>query len=111
MDERTLKWLWDAQYSSKQILLYVKQKNLADFCENEFLQMAVERRFEILGEALNRIRNKDEESLITITDYDKVIGLRNLLAHEYDRLDPAILFDVIQNKLPKLIREIDLLLE
>jgi len=73
--------------------------------------MAVERRFEILGEALNRIRTKDEESLITITDYDKVIGLRNLLAHEYDRLDPAILFDVIQNKLPKLIREIDLLLE
>ena len=49
----------------------------------------VEREFEIIGEAATRLGRRDSATLQRITGYQEVIGFRNLIAHEYDRLEHA----------------------
>jgi uncharacterized protein with HEPN domain len=67
---------------------------------------AVERDFEIIGEALNRIKNTDSELLENISEHRRIIGFRNILIHGYDNIDEAIVWQAVTNHLPILIREV-----
>ena len=55
--------------------------------ESPLTQRAVERDFEIIGEALNRIRKIDEEILERVSEHQRIIGFRNVLIHGYDLID------------------------
>lgn len=61
---------------------------------------------EIIGEAVYRLRRDHPERCEQIADAHKLIGLRNVLAHGYDAIDYAILWDAAVNKLPILQLEI-----
>lgn len=65
---------------------------------------AVERHLEIVGEAVNHLRKPDPS--IPITGAEKIISLRNLIAHAYDSVDVAILWGIIQKDIPILSEEI-----
>ncbi len=73
-------------------------------------QAAVERKFEIIGEALNRISGSDAAILQRISDYQRIIGFRNVISHGYDVVDLEIVWDAVRNYLPVLIREVEELL-
>ena len=76
-----------------------------DFSGDRLLQAGVERKLEVVGEALNRLYQLDEEWLEDhIPEYRRIIGLRNVIAHGYDVVDYDILWDVVENHLP-LLRE------
>lgn len=76
------------------------------------LSSAVERQFEILGEAVKRVRDKDEEFLETaITGWRGAISFRNILAHGYDHLDDEIIWGIVEGDLPILIESIQKHLE
>jgi uncharacterized protein with HEPN domain len=64
-------------------------------------QDAVYRRFEVMGEASNRLPKsfRDEHPEIP---WRKIISTRNVLAHEYDRVVSEIVWDTIVNQLPGL---------
>jgi uncharacterized protein with HEPN domain len=68
--------------------------------------LILERLFEVLGEALYRLRNLDEGAFDTITDGHRIIGTRNLLAHGYDIVDHKILWDAVQLSLSRLEEEL-----
>ena len=71
------------------------------------LQLALEREFEIIGEALVRIERIDADKLsLSIPDYRKIIGFRNLVAHGYDLIDDVILWDLATNHIPDLLEKI-----
>jgi len=55
MDECITKWLYDASQAATLIQGFTKGKVFADYRSNPLLSSAVERQFEILGEALKRI--------------------------------------------------------
>ncbi len=89
-----------------EIQSFCSGKNFDDFKADRGLQLVVERELEIVGEALVRLR-RDHPSLADhIADIDKIIGLRNVLAHGYDMLEYEILWDVVENKLQNLKRDI-----
>lgn len=71
---------------------------------------AVERKFEVIGEACNRLSLRDEETFEKISHAPQIIGFRNRLIHGYDAVDHAIVWDVIKNKLPLLEEEVNRLL-
>ena len=81
-------------------------KSFDEFKADRGLQLAVERELEIIGEALIRLRRDHPSLAACIADIDKIIGLRNVLAHGYDILEYEILWDVVENKLQNLKRDI-----
>jgi len=71
------------------------------------LQLAIEREFEIIGEALSRLEKVDPETLADkIPEYRKIIDFRNILAHGYDIIDVAAMWDFVQNRVPELSKKV-----
>ena len=71
----------------------------------------MERKFEIIGEALNRIRSADETLLDQIRDSRSIISFRNILAHGYDTIEDRIVWGVIENDLKTLLEDVEALLK
>ncbi len=94
-------WLLDAASAGEEIMAIG-----AAWDGDRMTGLAIERLLTMAGEALVRIRAADPELLDRITDAYKVIGMRNVLVHAYDRLDQSIVRDVIATKLPVLVLEI-----
>ena len=66
------------------------------------LRSAIERQFEIIGEALNRLRQTDPVLASRIPDVARIIGFRNVLIHGYDRINDADVWRTIESDLPAL---------
>ncbi len=96
----------DMKESAKKILDKTQGLSLQEFRDNEFLQLAIERLFEILGEAANRIPKMQQENYPQIP-WARIIGLRNIIIHAYDKVNTERLFEVIQENLPQLKEELD----
>ena len=77
-------FLWDIQQAAEAILEYVSGKSFEDYEQQRMLRSAVEREFVTIGEATNRLAHHDEDLAAKITNHEKIISLRNIIAHEYD---------------------------
>lgn len=66
------------------------------------LRSAVERQFEIIGEALNQLRRIDPALAARIPGLGRVIGFRNVLIHGYDEIDSPGVWRVVETDLPPL---------
>ena len=77
--------------------------DFSSYENNKMMKRAVERELEIIGEAVNRI--KKANNTIELTFAEKIIGLRNKVAHEYDVIDDAIIWDVVHLYIPGLKEE------
>ena len=73
-------------------------------------QAAVERKFEIIGEAVNRLQKLHPGLADRIPEVRKIVAFRNVLAHGYDHVVPELVWDYAQNHLPKLRRIVSKLL-
>ena len=92
-------------YAISLVQEFMQDKDFAELFHNQLLLSAVERQVEIIGEAANHLSEEIKEKYTTIP-WRKIIGFRNLISHEYFRVDVAILWDVITDKLPPLERTV-----
>ena len=107
MQPKILKFLLDIQ-SVIQEIETVKTKtnnNFIAFQSDIILQRAVERELEIIGEAIRKIIEIDPT--INITSSKNIIGLRNIISHAYDSVEPEMIWGIIQNNIPVLSEEIN----
>jgi uncharacterized protein with HEPN domain len=56
MNEESLKYFFDALLAARAIQDFAQDKTFEEFCSDDLLSSAIERKFEIIGEALNRIK-------------------------------------------------------
>lgn len=89
---------------------FVTGRAFKDYVDDELLRSGVERKFEIMGEPLARIRSMDPELLQDIRDCRDIISFRNILIHGYDAIDDRIVRDVVQDDLPTLMGDVQRLL-
>ena len=67
---------------------------------------AVERNFEIIGEALNRVKKTDDQLLTKVSEHHRIIGFRNILIHGYDIVDETIVWQAATKHLPVLVDQV-----
>ena len=75
----------------------------AEFVEDRRTQRAVERSFEIVGEALSRLARDFPSIVDRIPEHRRVIDFRNVLAHGYDIVDPRLVYGLARTRLPALL--------
>ena len=110
MQNKIKKYLFDINESIESINGYLEgKKDFNKYLEDKLLRRAVEREFEIIGEAINNILQIDEK--VKITNARKIVNLRNFVIHGYDKVDDVIIWGIIVKDLPTLEREIKALLK
>ncbi|MCR5860938.1 DUF86 domain-containing protein [Flavobacterium sp. J372] len=108
MDERILKWLYDIKFAIDEIESYFENqpKDFFAYKNNLMLKRAVERDLEIIGEAVNRILQRDLQFENKISNARAIVGLRNQVIHAYDNISDENIWSVLINHLPKLKVEV-----
>lgn len=81
-EQRDKAYLWDMQEAAKDILSFVDGINFSEFENDKKTRYAVERQLLVIGEAANHLSQtfKDNHSAIP---WQAIIGMRNIIAHEY----------------------------
>ena len=74
------------------------------------LRSAVERQFEIIGEALSQLAKSDLDTAAKISEYRRIIAFRNILIHGYANVDYRLVWGVVEGQLSVLIDEVQKLL-
>ena len=109
MNSDIVKYLKDIQTCIESIDLHLGGKQVfSEFQKSITIRRAVEREFEIIGEATKRILSIQPD--FKLTGLRKIINLRNLVAHAYDSVDEIALWNIIVNHIPTLKKEVDELL-
>ncbi len=90
------KYLYDIQQAAEFIASFTAGKAFADYEADALLRSAVERQFEIIGEALARLARLDETLASRISEYRRIIAFRNILIHGYADIDHRIVWDIIE---------------
>ena len=96
------KYLWDASQAVDRITRFVAGKTFQSYQADELLRSAVERQFEIIGEALAQLRTADAETAANVPDSARIVAFRNLLIHGYATVDDKIVWGVVEGSLPQL---------
>ena len=73
-----------------------------DFRTDLLLRSAVERQFQIIGEALNQLARSHPGLAGQIPDLPRIIAFRNILVHGYAVVDDQIVWQAVQEHLPRL---------
>ena len=94
--------LWDAHEAAEVIAAVTAGKAFDEFAGDIVLRSAVERQFEIIGEALAQLARVDAPTAQKIPDLREIIAFRNLLIHGYAVVDHARVWRVIHDNLPPL---------
>lgn len=104
--QRDISHFFDISDSAKLAVQYLSDITYEEFLQNTAIQDAVIRRFEIIGEAANRISTESKTKYSSLP-WNEMKGMRNLLIHEYDEVDLKEIWDTVKNNLPDLIIKID----
>jgi uncharacterized protein with HEPN domain len=104
-------FLWDVRESALAIQSFVAELNSNTYASNSMAQAACERKFEIIGEALNQLSKVDPNLAAKIPDISQIIAFRNQLIHGYAKIKASTVWTVIEGSLPLLLNSVNELLD
>ena len=87
MERKAAKLLEDIRDAAAFVTQATEAKTLNEYRQDRLLRQAVERNFEIIGEAVGRLAKLDPATAAKIGDYQQIISFRNVLIHGYDLID------------------------
>jgi uncharacterized protein with HEPN domain len=105
-EERDPAHLWDMLEAARAVVDFAGSLTLDEFLaagrDGQITRLAVERELEILGEAARRVssRFRDEHAEIP---WKETVGLRNVISHEYDKVNYREIYRIVRERVPELI--------
>jgi uncharacterized protein with HEPN domain len=95
-------YLWDVSEAITDIQTFIAGMTFEQYLNNRMAQRAVERSFEIMGEALKQAEQNFPGQSGHLPGFSNAIRFRDRLAHGYFAIKQEIVWDVIQHELPQL---------
>ena len=108
-DPRAL--LWDVRRAADSIARYVGQRDREAYLADDMLRSAIERQFEIIGEALNQLARLEPAIANRIPELGNAVAFRNILIHGYTTIDDRTVWRTIEESLPGLRKSLSALLD
>jgi uncharacterized protein with HEPN domain len=108
-DART--YLWDIQAAADAIERFVAGLDVQTYAASEVVHAAVERKFEVIGEALSQLARLDPALASRIPNLREIIAFRNVLIHGYAAIEHARVWRIIETSLPDLRATISALID
>jgi len=104
--EQDLAYLWDMRSAANDIVAFVKGVKYAGFIQNRMIRYAVERQLLVIGEAANHVSTKFREDHPEIL-WQQMIGLRNVLVHEYGEIKVDRIWNAATFSVPDLLKMLE----
>jgi len=104
-------YLWDVREAADAINRFVAGIDVRAYSDNSLLHSAVERKFEVIGEALNQLAKIDPDLAGQIPNLPLIVAFRNLLIHGYAAVDHQRVWRIVNESLPALRSAVAALLD
>jgi uncharacterized protein with HEPN domain len=102
MQPESRKLLWDALQAANLIAQFLAGHSFERYADDDLVRSAVERKLEIIGEALAQLRQRDANTAARIPELRRVAAFRNMIVHGYASLDHRVVWGIIEGSLPGL---------
>jgi uncharacterized protein with HEPN domain len=96
----------DMRRCCEKILEYTSGMSRDQFRDDELVGDAVMRNIEIIGEATKHLP-KAIQARMPVIAWAEIAGMRDVLSHAYFRIDPDVVWNVVENKIPELLRTLE----
>lgn len=111
MQREAKAYLWDIESAASDIEAFIAGKNYATYAGDAMLRAAVERKFEVVGEALMQLLRHFPRYRDRIAFSGKIIAFRNQLIHGYESVRDDIVWEIAKSFLPELRQQVKKLLD
>jgi uncharacterized protein with HEPN domain len=98
-------YLEDVLESIRRIKTYVHGIDQESLGADELRLDAVVRNLEVIGEAVKQLPEEITKRESEV-EWRKIAGLRDILIHHYFGIDVGIIWDVVQNKMGSVLRDL-----
>jgi uncharacterized protein with HEPN domain len=105
-EEADRAYLWDMLDAARHVEGFAKDLSYDAYMSDPMRRMAVERGLELLGEAARRVSASFRDSHSEIP-WRSLIGLRNVLAHDYGEIEHDRLWEIATRDAVALIRQLE----
>ena len=103
-------FLWDVREAALAIGSFLSGLDHQAYIHNDMVQAAVERKFEVIGEALGQLSKMDEALGNRIPNLPQIVAFRNQLIHGYAAVNPSTVWNIAGDSLPELLTTVEALL-
>ena len=101
--------LWDMRNFGREAHDLVRRVSFEKLEGNSMRKLALERALELLGEAARRVSPGFQAKHAQI-DWRALVGQRNVMAHDYGKINHRRLYDSAREKVPLLLAELNRML-
>ena len=103
-------WLEDALLSIERIKHHTKDiTSVSEFVSNTLVTDATERNLEVIAEAVKNAIHLEPQ--LPISNYRKIINLRNIISHQYYTVEHTRVWMILKEDIPVLEKEVRAILE
>ncbi|MEN6335327.1 MAG: DUF86 domain-containing protein [Phycisphaerales bacterium] len=99
-------YILDMLLAARKVLEFTKGVDWHRFEHDDLVQNAVMRHFQIIGEAASRVSPGYKGDHPEIP-WKEIVDMRNRLVHEYFRILPDRVWDVVERHVPVLVRMLE----
>jgi len=103
-------YIWDMLDAAKAVREFITGRSYQDYLIDRMLRGAVERYLEIIGEAAGKVSKAFRDAHPEIP-WQKIIGQRHVLIHDYGDIEHELIWSVAANHIPDLIDKLGPLIE
>jgi uncharacterized protein with HEPN domain len=108
MQPKDKAFIWDIYQASNDILEFTNNISAIDFENKKLIRFAVERQLLVIGEASHHLSTEFMNENPQIP-WKQMIGLRNIIAHEYGEILTERIWMIVKNNIPELKMQIEFL--